>query len=104
MNDTFESLDNEVERHGRQKPVVDLQRLRESIDKPSTFVPKALPGSPAKSGESQYTALQLIGHAATRLTWRDAEKMGQAIQAKMKDGGSLTAAIQAWAEDWEKFE
>jgi hypothetical protein len=28
--------------------------------------------------------------------------MGKAIQALLKEG-ELTAAIQAWAADWEKF-
>jgi hypothetical protein len=50
----------------------------------------------------QHTPLQVIGHAITRLTYKDAVKMGEAIQAKLKEG-ELTAAIQEWAADWEKF-
>lgn len=49
------------------------------------------------------TAVQIIAHGITCLTWKDSEAMGNAIQAKMKDGASLTAAIQAWAEEWETF-
>jgi hypothetical protein len=51
-----------------------------------------------------HTALQIIAHGITRLTWKDAENMGTSIQTKLKDGASLTSAIQAWAEGWESFQ
>jgi hypothetical protein len=75
---------------------VDLDKLREEIGVGEqtylTKVPK----------ERSYAPLQIIGHAITRLTWADAVKMGEAIQAKLKEG-ELTAAIQEWAKDWESF-
>ena len=49
------------------------------------------------------TAVQIIAHGITQLRWRDAESMGESVKAKMKDGNNLTAAIQAWAEEWESF-
>jgi hypothetical protein len=51
-----------------------------------------------------HTSLQVIGHAITKLTWAEAEAMGTGVQIKMKDGVSIASAIQAWANDWEKFE
>jgi hypothetical protein len=55
-------------------------------------------------GMKQHNTIQVIGHAITRLTWSEAEKMGTGIQIKMKEGVTLAAAIQAWAAEWEKFE
>lgn len=49
------------------------------------------------------SAAQIIAQAIINLTWRDAEAMGEGIKGKMKDGESLTAAIQAWAAEWESF-
>ena len=74
-----------------KKDPVDLDKLREEIGE-APRVPK----------EKSYAPLQVIGHAITRLTWADAVKMGEAIQAKLKEG-ELTAAIQEWAKDWESF-
>jgi hypothetical protein len=74
-----------------KKDPVDLDKLREEIGE-APRVPK----------EKFYAPLQVIGHAITRLTWSDAVKMGEAIQAKLKEG-ELTAAIQEWAKDWESF-
>jgi hypothetical protein len=55
--------------------------------------------------DKKYSTLQAIAYSITRLTWREAESMGASIADKMKkDGENLTAAIQAWAEEWEKFE
>jgi hypothetical protein len=89
----------------QRREVVNLERLRDTIEsdiheevhgpRPAIFTPVRPQGK---------TALQQIAIAACRLTWREAEQMGSTIQMKMKDGMSLTAAIQAWAADWEKFE
>lgn len=49
------------------------------------------------------TATQIIAQGIVHLTWKEAEVMGEAIQAKVKDGVSLTSAIQAWAAEWETF-
>ena len=76
-----------------KKDPVDLDKLREEIGE-APRVPYAK--------EKSYAPLQVIGHAITRLTWADAVKMGEAIQAKLKEG-ELTAAIQEWAKDWESF-
>lgn len=53
--------------------------------------------------QASETALQIIAQGITHLTWKEAEAMGSAIMAESKDGVSLTAAIQAWAEKWESF-
>ena len=88
---------------------VDLDRLANEIEDASAEIHRtATPPPPSYSAEEeprhQHSALQLIAHAATRLTWREAESMGTSIQSKFKEGVSLTAAIQSWAEDWEKFD
>jgi hypothetical protein len=83
-----------------RKPVpVDLDELEARIhDAHESTAP--VPYAPRE--RVQHTPLQVIGHAITRLTYKDAVKMGEAIQAKLKEG-ELTAAIQEWAADWEKF-
>ena len=97
-----------------RKSPVDLDKLREDIltTKPDHNHPSpqevALAAWPpqvevrAPREKSPFTPLQVIGHAITRLTYKDAVKMGEAIQALLKEG-ELTAAIQEWAADWEKF-
>ena len=87
-----------------RKPVaVDLDELEARIHEaqessPTPYAPRERPA---------HTPLQVIGHAITRLTWKDAESMGKAIEALLaKETGSpqnVTGAIQAWAQDWEKF-
>jgi hypothetical protein len=88
---------------GNGRNVVDFERLEDEIGEHRTQLPR--PGYDVpRFGAAEHTALQVIGHAITRLTWKDAEKMGAGIQAQMKEDKSLAAAIQAWAEGWEKFE
>ena len=89
-----------------RKPVaVDLDELESRIhDAHESTAP--VPYAPRE--RVQHTPLQVIGHAITKLTWKDAESMGKAIAAKSENNGNidakaLTAAIQAWAADWEKF-
>jgi hypothetical protein len=90
-----------------RKPVpVDLDELESRIhDAHESTAP--VPYAPRE--RVQHTSLQVIGHAITRLTWKDAVAMGDAIAAKIKkdvgtsDATELTRAIQAWAADWEKF-
>jgi len=81
---------------------VDLDKLREELDAQH---PVNVP--PAREPR-EYAPLQVIGHAITRLTYNDAVKMGEAIQAILaKDTGTpqnVTAAIQAWAADWDSRE
>jgi hypothetical protein len=72
--------------------MIDLERLEDEIN-------EELPHSTLS-----HSAIQIIAHAITRLSWRDAESMGKAIQDKQKDGISTTEAIQVWAEEWESFE
>lgn len=64
-----------------------------------------------------FTPLQAIAWAITRLTWREAEIMGAAIQAKLtgdrkgdplgstplSQSPQMASAIASWAEGWEKF-
>jgi hypothetical protein len=87
---------------GNGRNVVDFERLEEEMGQHMTPLPAPSYDVP-RFGTDQHTTLQVIGHAITRLTWKDAEGMGAGIQVKMKEGGSLAAAIQAWAEEWEKF-
>ena len=83
----------------RKPTPVDLDELEARIhDAHESTAP--VPYAPRE--RVQHTPLQVIGHAITRLTYKDAVKMGEAIQAKLKEG-ELTAAIQEWAADWEKF-
>ena len=92
-----------------RKPVaVDLDELESRIhDAHESTAP--VPYAPRE--RVQHTPLQVIGHAITRLTYKDAVKMGEDIFKKITrdvaDGAptaaELTAAIQAWAADWEKF-
>jgi hypothetical protein len=92
-----------------RKPVpVDLDELEARIhDAHESIAP--VPYAPRE--RVQHTPLQVIGHAITRLTYKDAVKMGEEIFKKITrdvaDGAptaaELTAAIQAWAADWEKF-
>lgn len=65
----------------------------------------AVPTAPRerKLPDATHNAVQIIAHGITCLTWKEAEGMGNAIQSKMKEGSSLTAAIQSWAEEWESF-
>jgi hypothetical protein len=85
----------------RKPAAVDLDELEARIhDAREATSPTPIPYAPRE--RVQHTPLQVIGHAITRLTYKDAVKMGEAIQAKLKEG-ELTAAIQEWAADWEKF-
>ena len=97
-----------------RKSPVDLDKLREDIlttrpEQNTHPSPQQLAYdsyAPRPTGEPQektYTPLQVIGHAITRLTYKDAVNMGEAIQALLKEG-ELTAAIQEWAADWDKFQ
>jgi hypothetical protein len=87
------------------KPVVSLNKLAEDMDKPLTRMPPGILAkpTPTRGDLKQHNSLQSIAIACTKLTWKEAEKMGAAIQVKMKEGGQLTSAIQSWAEEWEKF-
>jgi hypothetical protein len=86
--------------------------LKTELSKPDGPLLQATPLPPLpkptkdipRYGVSQFTTMQVIAHAITKLTWKEAESLGAGIQAKVKDGVPLAAAIQAWAEDWEKFE
>ena len=91
-----------------RKPVpVDLDELEARIHDAHESAP--VPYAPRE--RPAHTPLQVIGHAITRLTYKDAVKMGEDIFKKITrdvaDGApnaaELTAAIQAWAADWEKF-
>ena len=73
------------------------QQIREDIDR-LTQIDADEVNAPAT-----YTRLQTIAQWITCLTWREAELMGAAVEAKRKDGGSLTAALFEWAEGWETF-
>ena len=78
-----------------KRPVpVDLDQLSKDLIEP---------GRPVRVDRPKFTPTQVIGHAITMLTWREAEIMGAAIQALIKDGTSLTAAIVQWAEKWEEL-
>jgi hypothetical protein len=92
-----------------KQPQVDLDRLEDEIgtavEEHRTRVPRERQDH---TKEPEYTRLQIIGHAITTLTWSDAVKMGEAIQSMLaqEPSGSvqnITAAIQKWAKDWEKF-
>jgi hypothetical protein len=79
---------------------VDLDKIRDELN-------AAAPMPTREPRERDYAPLQLIAHAITKLTWREAVTMGKAIAAKGTDGnnsGDLTAALIAWAEDWENFD
>ena len=91
-----------------RKPVaVDLDELEARLHEAHGGTsPAPVPYAPRE--RPAHTPLQVIGHAITKLTWKDAESMGKAIAAKSENNGNidakaLTAAIQAWAADWEKF-
>jgi hypothetical protein len=97
-----------------RKPVaVDLDELESRIHEAheSTSAPSVPYPTREPRERVQHTPLQVIGHAITRLTYKDAVKMGEEIFKKITrdvaDGAptaaELTAAIQAWAADWEKF-
>ena len=100
-----------------RKPVpVDLDELEARIHDAreaheAASPPYVTPGIREPRERVQHTPLQVIGHAITRLTYKDAVKMGEEIFKKITrdvaDGAptaaELTAAIQAWAADWEKF-
>jgi hypothetical protein len=94
----------------RKPTPVDLDELEARIhDAREATSPTPIPYAPRE--RVQHTPLQVIGHAITRLTYKDAVKMGEEIFKKITrdvaDGApnaaELTAAIQAWAADWEKF-
>jgi hypothetical protein len=89
--------------NGNGRNVVDFERLEDELEAHRTQLPQPGYETP-RFGADQHTTLQVIGHAITRLTWKDAERMGAGIQAEMKEDKSLAAAIQAWAEEWEKFD
>jgi hypothetical protein len=89
---------------------VNLDQLREEVDaieanrkhepRPEDYAPRQVRERPS------FTTLQTIAAAVTKLSWKEAEEMGAAINAKLKNGDSitgLTAAIQSWAHDWENF-
>ena len=94
-----------------RKPVaVDLDELEARLHHAHEGTsPAPVPYAPRE--RPAHTPLQVIGHAITRLTYKDAVKMGEDIFKKITrdvaDGApnaaELTAAIQAWAADWEKF-
>jgi len=92
---------------GNHKPApspVDLDRLADEIR--HTTKPPAIAYAPPEVRQTQkpsYTPLQVIGHAITRLTWMDAEAMGDAVKDQQKEGITLTAAIQNWAAKWEQW-
>jgi len=81
------------------KHPVDLDHLEEEIH--HTPLP-----APARDWEEavRHTPLQIIAHAITRLTWNDAERMGNEIKIGMNSDTSITSAIQAWAANWKKFD
>jgi hypothetical protein len=99
----------------RSKPAVDMNNLlREITSEPSSPRDYAQPAhrrepqlaSTAKLETIDYggkydrptpTALEMIASSIARLTWTDAEIMGKAITDKMKEGATLTAAMQSWA-------
>ena len=88
---------------------VDLDQLEHQIaDVRRTLPPPVIPNYDGGSGSSNYvrdhSPLQVIAHAITRLTWTDAEKMGNEIKSKAENDAAITPAIQAWAKDWEAFE
>lgn len=85
----------------RDLPPIDFDRMEREI-----LEGTPLPPTPFHYPEPvavHHTAVQIIAYGISRLTWKEAEKMGAAIQIKMQDGITLTAAIQAWAEEWESF-
>jgi hypothetical protein len=101
---------------GNADDYVDIDRLEADMQLPQTAQPHRTPlpsmqgpsttqGRPVRHYDAvQHTSLQVIGHAITKLTWAEAETMGTGVQVKMKEGVSVASAIQAWANDWEKFE
>lgn len=80
-------------------PPIDFAKLEREITQtplpPLEYTPPVRPVA--------HTAVQIIAHGITQLRWKEAEAMGTAVAAKVKDGSSMTAAIQAWAEEWESF-
>ena len=87
---------------------VDLDELQDRLKgEVSAYAP---PAQRPAAAQSAYTPLQLIAHAMTKLTWREAEVMGLAIRAKMSESigqgaePALTAAMIQWAEGWESFD
>ena len=95
----------------RKPTAVDLDELEARLHhahEGSTSAPSVPYPTREPRERPAHTPLQVIGHAITKLTWKDAESMGKAIAAKSENNGNidakaLTAAIQAWAADWEKF-
>jgi hypothetical protein len=79
---------------------VDLDEIEQTIRTPIPRQPALVPPVQAEA----HTPLQIIAHAITRLTWADAEAMGEAIKSHLTGDIPITAAIQAWARGWEKFE
>ena len=88
----------------RRRP--ELDELEEEIGRTVGTVRATDPPPSFKmdSPPRQVSSLQSIGRQVTQLTWKQAEWMGTQVQAKIKDGVSVTSAIQAWAEEWEKFD
>lgn len=81
------------------------QTLRGAPGQESGQVNDPIPYAKPRPAE-RYAPLQVIGHAITRLTWKEAEAMGKAIAERMKDVKDmhdLTSAIQSWAAEWESF-
>ena len=64
------------------------------------------PEAPKYEQPAKLSPVQVIARDITKLTWREAEAMGRAIQEKAKGGGEgslLTQAIQDWAWAWQTF-
>ena len=94
----------------REHPVpVDLDKLREELGPMPTDTGQAVDFAPREAREKKpYSDLQLIAHAITKLPYRDAVTMGDAIQKFLSNEPSgspqnVTAAIQGWADGWENF-
>jgi len=92
----------------REQPAQDLDaianqtdQLGQRIEQEIGAVVRTRRAYPPEPQPRERTPLELIAAAITRLTWADAEKMGDAIASATKDGAldakKLTAAIQAWA-------
>ena len=86
-----------------QNNVVDMDQLERDVRATIKPPPPRDLDQYAPKPKHNPTPLQVIAHAITRLTWTDAEAMGSAIEKAKTDDGTLTAAIQAWAKDWEKM-
>jgi hypothetical protein len=88
-----------LEREIHNTPLPSTPRLEDYVPPHQTPIPTLPPAV-----KPQRSPLQVIAYGLTKLTWREAEVMGDAVKALMKEDTSLTAAIIAWAEKWETFE